>query len=392
MSAHLQTWDARIRKGRDVSTVTVVGASLAEARRSASRIGTVVSVNKTKSSKLKLGMDRNERFVFLMRMATMLGSRLPVSQALQLMIESFTGRIREAARNALPHVERGVPLGDALAMDVRNFPGSVGLLIKTGSAAGNTAQALKEAAEFERMIGDASKGALMSILQSFGYQFAALGLLVVNQYVVVPQMFDSPVMKMAEGADFSFWENIGFYFMMAQVAIISFLMFLVFLATIGRRLAPDKIDNIIIKMPLMRDIVISQDNFIGLYRLSLLINAGVPMNEAVQSCYEASRPGALREDFKRAMYAIRRGEKWPKYMTTLHATDRAALLLMPDADELAKNLNLISEQSKAIYLQRLAVISPIMNVTAAITMSIAGFIILIVTTIPQLELVSEVMK
>ena len=387
-----QTWDARVKKGRDIVTVTVVGDNMAEARRAAARAGSVISVQKTRRQRLKMGMDRNERYVFLMRMATMLGSRIPVSEALRLMIESFTGRIREAARNALPHVERGVQLGDALADDARNFPGSVGLLIRTGSAAGDTAKALREAAEFERMIGEASKGAMMSILQSFLYQFGALGLLLVNQYVVVPKMFDSPIMKMAPDADYSLWENIGFYFLIVQSALIAFLMFLVGLATVGRRIAPDKIDNLILHIPLLRDVVISQDNFIGLYRLALLINAGVPMNEAIHSCYESARPGALREDFKRALAAIRRGEKWPKYMTTLHTTDRAALLLMPDREEMANNLNFIAEQSKAMYLQRLKVISPVMNLTSAVMMSIAGFIILVVTTIPQLQLVSEVMK
>lgn len=387
-----QTWEARVRRGRDISTITVVGDSVGEARRAASRVGNVISVTKTKKNRLRMGMDRNERYVFLMRMATMLGSRIPVSEALRLMIESFTGRIREAARNALPHVERGVQLGDALADDVRNFPGSVGLLIRTGSAAGDTAKALREAAEFERMIGEASKGAMMSIIQSFFYQFGALGLLLVNQYVVVPKMFDSPIMKMAEDADFSVWENIGFYVLIVQSLFLAFLFALVGIATVGRRIAPDKIDNLILKIPLLRDVVISQDNFIGLYRLALLINAGVPMNEALESCYESARPGALREDFKRALAGMRRGEKWPKYMTTLHVTDRAALLLMPDREEMATNLNFIAEQSKAMYLQRLKVISPIMNVTSGIVMSVAAFIILIVTTIPQLQLVSEVMN
>ena len=64
---------------------------------------------------------------------------------------------------------------------------------------------------------------------------------------------------------------------------------------------------------------------------------------------------------------------------------------MPDNDELAKNLNYMAEQSKALYLQRLKVVSPVMDVFSAIMMSAAGFIILIVTTIPQLQLVSEVM-
>lgn len=385
------TWSARVRIGSEVHDITVVGQTEREARSAAGRVGALISIKRVKQSAFNMGMSRNERFVFLMRMSTMISSRFPISEALRLMISSFGGKIREAARKALPMVEKGVPLGEALAQDPKNFPGSVGLLIRTGSASGNTAKALKDAAEFERLIGEASKGAVMSILRSFAYMFMALGLLLVNQYKVVPDMFNSEIMKMAKNADFSFWKNIGLYFIWVQSAVLLILTFLVVLATIGRRIAPDKVDAFIIKLPVMSDLVISQDNFIGLYRMSLLVEAGVSMNETLQSCYESTRPGALREDFKRAYMAIKRGENWAKNMKTLHPTDRAALTLMPDNDELAKNLGLIADQSKALYLERLKIISPILDVISAIMMSAAGFIILIVTTIPQLQLVSEIM-
>lgn len=386
------TWNARVRLGGEVHEITVVGQTEADARKAAIRSGgSVISLERTKKSALNFGMSRQERFVFLMRLSTMISSKVPVTEALRLMISSFKGKIRDAGRTALPLVERGIPLGEALARDSKNFPGSVGLLIKTGSAGGNTAQALKDAAEFERLIGEASKGALMSILRSFAYMFMALGLLLLNQYWVVPEMFDSQIMKMAEDADFTIWKEIGIYFIVFQVGMLLLLLSLVGLATFGRRAAPDKVDAFILKIPIMRDIVISQDNFIGLYRMSLLVEAGVSMNETLLSCYESTRPGALREDFRRAYHALKRGDNWAKSMKTLHETDRAALMLMPDNEELARNLNIMADQSKTLYLERLKIVSPIMDVVSAIMMSIAGFIILIVTTIPQLQLVSEVM-
>jgi general secretion pathway protein F len=389
--AAAQTWVARVRSGNETKDVLVVGTNEAEARRQAGRSGNVISLKRSKNSLLKSGMSRNERFVFLMRLSTMIGSKFPVSDALKLMMSSFSGKIREAAKTAIPQVERGVPLGEALATDVKNFPGSIGLLIKTGSASGDTAGALREAAEFEKLIGEASKGAMFAIVRSFLYMFMALGLLIVNQYVIIPKMFDSSIMKMAKNADFSIWKSIGLWAMGINILIMVILLSLVALATFGRRIAPDKVDSFILKLPIMRDIVISQDNYIGLYRMSLLVRANVPMNEALLSCAESTRPGALKEDFKRAYGGLKRGEKWAKYMNTLHPTDRAALMLMPDIDELAKNLHYIAEQSKVLYLQRLGVISPTMDIVSAMLISIAGFIVLVVTTVPQLQLVTELM-
>lgn len=389
--AQSTTWVARVRSGTETRDVLVVGSSEAEARRQAGRDGNVINIKRSKKTLLKTGMSRNERFVFLMRLSTMIGSKFPVSEALKLMMSSFGGKIRDAAKNALPQVDRGVPLGEALSSDVRNFPGSIGLLIKTGSASGDTAGALREAAEFERLIGEASRGAMFAILRSFMYMFMALGLLVVNQYVIIPKMFGSSIMKMAKTTDFSIWTTIGAVAMWFTIGIMLFLLFLVALATFGRRIAPDKVDGFILKLPIMRDIVISQDNYIGLYRMSLLTRSNVPMNEVLMSCAESTRPGALREDFKRAYAGLKRGEKWAKYMTTLHPTDRAALMLMPDVDELAKNLNYMADQSKALYLQRLGIISPTMDIVSALLISVAGFIVLIVTTVPQLQLVAEIM-
>lgn len=389
--AQSTTWVARVRSGIETRDVLVVGATEGEARRQASRDGNVIRIKRSKKSIFKAGMSRNERFVFLMRLSTMIGSKFPVSDALKLMMSSFGGKIKEAAKNALPQVDRGIPLGEALSADVRNFPGSIGLLIKTGSASGDTAGALREAAEFERLIGEASRGAMFAIVRSFMYMSMALALLVINQYVIIPKMFGSSIMKMAKTTDFSTWPLLGAIAMWFTVGVMVFLLALVALATFGRRIAPDKVDGFILKLPIMKDIVISQDNYIGLYRMSLLTRSNVPMNEVLMSCSESTRPGALREDFKRAYSGLKRGEKWAKYMMTLHPTDRAALMLMPDVDELAKNLNYMAEQSKALYLQRLSIISPTMDIVSAALISIAGFIVLVVTTVPQLQLVAEIM-
>lgn len=390
--AQSQTWVARVRDGVETRDVMVVGLSEREARNQARREGQVITLKRHKKPLLKAGMSRSERYVFLMRLSTMIGSRFPISDALKLMMSSFTGKIREAAKNALPLVDRGVPLGEALSQDVRNFPGSIGLLIKTGSASGNTPAALREAAEFERMIGEAAKGARMAIIRSYMYMFLALILLAGNQWYILPMMLDSTIMKMAKHADFSIWGKVGIAALSFTGFIVLVLTSLVALATFGRRIAPDKVDGLILKMPVMRDLVISQDNYIGLYRLSLLVKANVPMNEALLSCADSTRPGALKEDFRRAYAGLRRGEKWAKYMNTLHPTDRASLMLMPDIDELGKNLNYMADQSKALYLQKLGVISPVMDVMSGLLISLAGFIVLIVTTVPQLQLVTDVMS
>ena len=84
--AATSTWNVRVRVGSEVSEITVVGQTESEARKAAGRIGNVISLERSKKSAFNIGMSRSERFIFLMRMSTMISSRFPVTEALKLMI------------------------------------------------------------------------------------------------------------------------------------------------------------------------------------------------------------------------------------------------------------------------------------------------------------------
>jgi general secretion pathway protein F len=157
------------------------------------------------------------------------------------------------------------------------------------------------------------------------------------------------------------------------------------LATVGKKIAPVLADNIILQIPFYREMMLAQDNYINMHRLSLLARSGVRMEEALKSTYENCKAGALREDFNNALTALKKGQKWASGMKMLHPTDRAALMLASDREQIAENLENIADQYQALYIQRVELFAPVMQVAAALSMTLAGIVLFGVSILPMLQ-------
>src|SRR3546814_4943228 len=60
-------------------------------------------------------------------------------------------------------------------------------------------------------------------------------------------------------------------------------IFLFFLVGVGQRLFPQFSDAVVMKLPYLKDLVFTRDNFISLYRFSLMVKAGVSLEEALDT-------------------------------------------------------------------------------------------------------------
>ena len=363
------------------------------AEKQAKRFGTVLKVTKGGHGGGGHGLSVTERYIFLVRLSTMLASKVGTTEALRLLRDSFGGKISQAAATLLEKVELGMDLPNAIAEDHKDFPGAIGLIIKVGAQAGQTWRSLRDAAEFEHKISEvrrASNKGLMAGILSF---FIAGGLLVVSNTYIGPEIMKMTLINEAKSSlnlgwinTLSWWSGI----FMAIVLVLFFFMF--FLATIGRKLFPSVAERIIMKVPFYREIVMAQDNYINLHRLSLLARSGVRMEDALRSTFESCRPGVLKDDLGRSLDALRRGQKWASGMTMLHPTDRAALMLAADREQIAVNLENIGDQYQSLYIQRLAVFAPTLQVIAAIAVSVAGIVLFGVSVLPMLQVSAGLMS
>lgn len=381
------TYLVKVRSRGQNKTITLTAANVEQAKRNARRYGMVQAITRKQTQSIfERGMSPSERYIFIIRLSTMLAARVGTTEALRLIRDSFTGRISNAAGSLLEKSEMGVNVTDAIAEDKKNFPGAIGLIIKVGAQSGQTWVSLKQAAEFEKKINSIKGGSKRGVVGAFISFFLAGVILIGSNMYLSPKIMEMSLMKSNKdliNTDFintlAWWSGL----MMAIFLIILTSLFL--LSTVVKRIVPVIADRIILKIPFYREMILAQDNYINMHRLSLLAKSGVRMEEAIKSTLDNCKPGALREDFKGALNSLKKGQKWASGMRMLHPTDRAALMLASDREQIAENLENIAEQYQNLYIQRVALFTPVMQIAAALSITLSGIILFGVSILPMLQ-------
>lgn len=380
-----------ISKGKQV-VIDVEAKDASQAKIRASRQGTVISVKEKKQSSSQLSYS--ERQTLMIRLSAMLSSGVGASESLKIMRGAFTGRIKEVSHDLLMKVEYGMDLPSAFeAVGRPHFSENMTALIKAGSVAGSTANAMREAIAFDREMREIGRGAAKGIGSAlFSFLLAAV-IIVASVFYGLPAVMESDLMKMGGSKTVDLgWlvtmSNILGYIMAAVTAVS---IFFVFVGSIGRRIAPNISDAFIMRIPFYRDIVLAQKNYIAFNGLALLIRSGVRMETALTLTAKITPQGALRQDFIRASEKVKAGGSWALAMVTVHETDRVALSASLDRDQVANTLRIISDQYKEIYANSVSVFVPTMQVLSALCMTLAGFIMFAVTTLPMLQMTEGVL-
>lgn len=371
-----------------VRSVEIQARNKDEAMDHINKMGRVVTFRRKFAMDLRTGLSPADRQIFFTRLSAMLSSRVGTSDALMLMRDTFTGKIQEVSSRLLNYVESGDDLAAAFErIGNPDFPEATVALIKAGSRSGETWRAIKDAAEFEYQLHNVKKGAAKGLWTGIG-SFIGAGLMTVGSTLYVgPKIMESDLIKAAnkDGAVNIDWINdVAFFvgYLMAALMVVGVLFWL--LASVGRSLTPVKADKLILRVPFYKDLVLARNNFVVLYGLALLIKSGVRTEEALRLSADSAPKGALKADLTGAMNAVKTGRQWPKTMQTLHPTDKAALMSATDREQVASTLDTLANQYRELYAQRLSSFVPIINLLAALFMSIAGGLLFGQSILPML--------
>ncbi|KWU17845.1 type II secretion system F family protein [Burkholderia cenocepacia] len=369
-----------------VRKVEVQARNAVEARRHLGKMGRVVAFKRKLSMDVSRGMSAADRQIFFTRLSSMLSSRVGTSAALTLLRDTFNGKIQEVSARLLSYVESGDDLAESMErVGSPDFPEATIALIKAGTRSGETWRAVKDAAEFEYELATIRKGASKGLVMGIGSFIMAGVMTVVSTLWVGPKIMSSSLIKSAGSSVDIGWINSVAYvvgYIMAFLLFVGLLFGL--LASVGRRIVPVQADKLILKIPFYKDLVLSRNNFIVLYGLSLLVKSGVRTEEALRLSADGAPRGALRTDLLLATQAVKTGQPWPKAMSTLHPTDKAALVSASDREQVANTLYTLARQYRELYGQRLASFVPVINLIAALFMSIAGGLLFGQSILPML--------
>jgi len=386
----MASFNARIITDDGVKTIKIDARDEIDAERIAAKRGTVIGVKKRFSLDLQRGMNAAERNTFMLRLSSMVGSKMGATDALRLLNTTFSGKIRDAAGLMLQRIEQGMTLHDAIEIDRKNFPVATAALVKAGVQGGETWKALRDAAAFEYQIRTIQKSSSKDAISAIVSFLVAAVLMIATTEYFGPQVMDNPMFRNAEGVNVGWIETTGKILTAIMIILLIVFGFFGWLATAGRAVMPDMADKIILRIPYYKDLVLSRNNYVVLYKLGLLIASGVRMEEALALTAEGSPRGALRSDIERALKAIRSGRSWARCMETLHPTDQASLASSSDREDIARTLDMLATQYKDLFIARMQSMAPALQMLSAFFMTAAGGVLFGLTILPMLQLSSNV--
>jgi general secretion pathway protein F len=383
-------YQAKVRSKQGIKTLEINAKTEREAKVYFERVGRIVSIKKKIRISISAPLSQADRQVFFTRMASMLSSRVGTSEALNLIRNTFTGKIQETAATLLNYVEGGDDLAKAIEkVGAPDFPDATVALILAGSRSGETWKAIKDATVFEQELFNIKRSASKGLWTGLGSLAISGVLMAVSTLYVGPKVMESDLIKSAVGPhgqkiDISWVTTWGNALGIVTAVIIGTIALMGLVASVGRKIVPLQADKLIMAIPFYKDLVLSKNNFIVLYGLALLVQSGVRTEEALRLSASAAPKGALQRDLANASQAVRAGKEWPREMVTLHPTDKAALLSASDRSQIANTLNTLANQYRTLYGQRLGSFVPAVNLLAAFFMSLAGGILFAESILPML--------
>ncbi len=387
----LKRWKIIAESRGRIQTHEIEALTQHDAQRAARKFGKVMSVKKVRGFRIEIPLEIQDRQVLLHRLAAMAAAKVGTGEALALIEDNFSGAIKRVSGRLLKQVEAGADLGQAMeTIGAPNFPANVVALVRAGFRGGNSAAALRNAAEFEAEMQRIKKGNLGEIYAGlFGFLSAA-AITFGTTRVMAPMMAESPLMKMA-GEDAS---NPIFSVLASISEITMGIMTLIFLAllalsTVGRWINAVWADRLILRIPFYKDLVLSRNNYTTLYSLSLLVHSGVPMEHALQLSSESAPPGGMRDDLQNAVAAVKKGRPWAKAMRNLEPTDKAALAGAMDRESIAVILDALSHQYRQLYASRIATLAPMLKGVAALFLVMSGAVLFGLTIMPVLKMAAD---
>ncbi len=291
------------------------------------------------SADTKLKVPQDDLLIFFRQMAVMLKSVVSLSQALELLAENTKNK--KFGANIFD-ISKRIGSGEELSSSLGNYPrifSPIMLgLIEAGEAGGILSKVLERLAlliEAKSKIKGQITGALIYPVAILLLAISvSLGLLI----FIVPQ-FETMFSSM--GADLpgltKFMLSLSrivtswtFAVAAPLIIFIGFYLFNISYATSsGRRF----VDDLQLKLPLFGDLILKSEIAQMSDTLSTLINAGIPIDEAIERCINASNNEVIRISLRRSISLISQGEELSVSLGTSKVIPRLLISMVKIGEE-----------------------------------------------------------
>jgi len=287
----------------------------------------------------KLKVPQEDLLIFFRQMSVMLKSGVPLAQALELLAENLNNKkFGSNIYDVSKRLGGGEELSSSLQVYQRIFSPIMIGLIEAGEAGGILSQVLERLAaliEAQSKIRSQIKGALIyPVLILVLAISVSLGLLI----FIVPKfetLFAGMGAKLPALTAFMlslsrFVTSWNFAIGAPIILFIGFYAFnLSYSSTPGRRF----FDNLILKSPLFGDLILKSEVAQMADTLSTLINAGIPMVEALENCIKASNNEIIKIALRKSISLVTQGEELSSTFDTSKVVPRLFVSMVKIGEE-----------------------------------------------------------
>ena len=346
----------------------------------------------------KLKVPQNDLLVFFRQMAVMLRSGVPLSQGLELLAENMTNKKFGACIFDISKtLNSGEELSSCLSLYPRIFtPITIGL-IEAGEAGGILSEVLERLAlllEAKSKIKGQIQGAL---IYPVAVLVLALTISLALLIFIVPT-FDEMFKDM--GAELP--ALTGFMLALSKFVtspsfaigspIFIFILIYLFNTSYKTKSGRKNIDGFILKVPLFGDLILKSELVSMSDTLSTLINAGIPLVEALERCVNASSNQIIKNALSRSISLVTQGQELSSSLLNAKVIPRLLISMIKIGEEtgaLSFMLENLSNFYKREVEEAVTVLTKAMEPTVIFVVAAIVGTIVISLYLPMFDLINQ---
>jgi type II secretory pathway component PulF len=390
----MRDYQVRVDLNGVIQTHTIIAEDASKAATMGSKIGKVVSIRA--SSPLKAlfvtKLKPEERIEFMQKLATMVGSKVPLMQALETAEEAYTGAIRRVAASIKAKLGFGANFADVLKTMPMDFPESISSLVDAGMKSGDFHTALKDAAEFDLEMLEIRKSSMLGLISAImNFMIGAL-LTLGTAYGFAPYFLNTSFMKASDEVDIDWILTMSDVMGIIIAAVMVIVVLLFVLTALVKPINPGFADRIIRRLPMYRDLSLNKTHYIVFYTLSRLVDSRIPINDAMKVVINSSPKGEVRQDLIRSLGALEAGNaSWAMKMENINAIDKASLVTSQDVTDVVRAIRNVANSKKDDYARSTRRTVPILQAMGYAMMATSGFLLFAITTIPTVQVMNSLL-
>ena len=158
------------------------------------------------------------------------------------------------------------------------------------------------------------------------------------------------------------------------------------------RTDPDRVEKVLLKMPIIARILFYKELFIAYLTLAKLSKAAVPLDRALEIVANTTRARLLKTGFKKAQKAVLKGQPFEHYLPFLTLTEQSLIRGSLNIKQRAQAFETIAENKLVHYKDTMKILP---TIGKFLVMGLIGYIVFLIfmaVFMPYLSSIGKIMS